>query len=87
MSAISYSHKIVGLADPGDNFYIRKLLVGVHKTSHTMDLRQPIDLKMLGLLVRAAKSVIPDRFLQLCQGCLVIKNIFCNGHISLHCFK
>ena len=31
-----------------------------------MDLRQPIDLKLLGLLVRAAKYVIPDRFLQLC---------------------
>ena len=34
--------------------------------SRTMDLRQPIDLKLLGLLVRAAKYVIPDRFLQLC---------------------
>ena len=41
VSAISYSHKIVGLADPADNFYIRKLLVDVHKTSRTMDLRQP----------------------------------------------
>ena len=43
VSAISYSHKIVGLATPADNFYIRKLLVGVHKISHTMDLRRPIN--------------------------------------------
>ena len=55
VSAISYSHKIVGLPDPADNFYIRKLLVGVHKTSRTMDLRRPIDQHMLALLVRTAQ--------------------------------
>ena len=31
-----------------------------------MDFRRPIDLNMLGLLVRATKSVIPDTCLQLC---------------------
>ena len=66
VSAISYSHKIVGLTDPADNVYIRKLLVGVHKTSRTMDLRRPFDQNMLGLLVRAAKYVIPDKLLQIC---------------------
>ena len=29
VSAISFSHKIVGLGDPADNFYIKKLLAGV----------------------------------------------------------
>ena len=70
VSAISYSHKIVGLADPADNFYIRKLLVGVHKTSRTMDLRRPIDQHMLALLVRAAKSVIRDKYLQRCTAAM-----------------
>ena len=70
VSAISYSHKIVGLADPADNVYIRKLLVGVHKTSRTMDLRRPIDQHMLALLVRAAKSVISDKYLQRCTAAM-----------------
>ena len=43
VSAISYSHKIVGLADPADNVYIQTLLVGVHKPFRTMDLRRPIN--------------------------------------------
>ena len=47
VSAISYSHKIVGLADPADNFYIKQLLVGVQKSSGKVDSRKPIDLHML----------------------------------------
>ena len=31
VSAISYSHKIVGLADPADNFYIKKTFQYVFK--------------------------------------------------------
>ena len=66
VSAVSYSHKIVGLADPADNFYIKKLLVGIHKKSSSVDLRRPIDLHMLGQLVSATKAVIPEKFTQLC---------------------
>ena len=62
----SYSHKIVGLADPADNFYITKLLVGVQKSSGKVDSRKPIDLRMLGQLVQASKAVIPEKFTQLC---------------------
>ena len=39
VSAISFPHKIVGLGDPADNFYITKLLAGVHKKASTVDLR------------------------------------------------
>ena len=66
VSAISYSHKIVGLADPADNFYIKKLLVGVQTSSGKVDSRKPIDLHMLGQLVHASKAVIPEKFTQLC---------------------
>ena len=66
VSAISYSHKIVGLADPADNFYIKKLLVGVQKSSGKVDSRKPIDLHMLAQLVHASKAVIPEKFTQLC---------------------
>ena len=58
ISAIYYSHKIVGMAGQADNFYINKLLVGIHKTN-TIDLRRPIDLQMLDQLVNATKAVIP----------------------------
>ena len=63
VSAVSYSHKIVGLADPADNFYIKKLLVGINKS---VDFRRPIDLHMLGQLLSATKAVIPNKFTQLC---------------------
>ena len=43
-----------------------KLVLRVHKTSRTVNLRRPIDLKMLDLHVRVAKSVIPDIYLRLC---------------------
>ena len=66
VSAISFSHKIVGLGDPADNFYIKKLLAGVHKKSSTVDLRKPIDPGMLGHLAKASMYVIPDKFTQLC---------------------
>ena len=66
VSAIAYSHKIVGLEDPADDFYIKKLLVGIQKKSRTVDLRRPIDLEMLSNLVSATKAIISDKFTQLC---------------------
>ena len=66
VSAIAYSHKIVGLGDPADDFFIKKLLVGIQKKSRTVDLRRPIDLKMLSNLVAASKAIISDKFTQLC---------------------
>ena len=66
VSAISYCHKIVGLADPADNFYIKNILVGVQKSSGKVDSRKHIDLHMLGQLVQASKAVIPEQFAQLC---------------------
>ena len=61
VSAVSYSHKIIGLTDPADNFYIKKLLLGIKKAS-TIDSRRPIDLCMLGQLTKATKAVIPKNF-------------------------
>ena len=66
VSAVSYSHKIIGLTDPADNFYIKKLLLGIKKRTSTIDSRRPIDLCMLGQLTKATKAVIPNKFSQLC---------------------
>ena len=64
--AISYSHKIVGLADPADNVYITNFLVGVQRSSGKVDSRKPIDLHMLGQLAKAPKAVLPEKFTRLC---------------------
>ena len=66
VSAITFSHKIVGLPDPADSFYIKKLLIGVQKQAGSVDSRRPIDLPMLARLVAATQIVIPDVFLQCC---------------------
>ena len=72
VSAISFSHKIVGLGDPADNFYINKRLAGVHKKASTVDLRKPIDLCKLGNLAKASIEVIPDQFTQLCISAMFV---------------
>ena len=41
VSTISFTHKLVGLADPADNYYIKKL--GVRRRSVSVDSRRPID--------------------------------------------
>ena len=66
VSAVSYSHKIIGLTYPADNFYIKKLLLGIQKRTSTIDSRRPIDLCMLGQLTKATKAVIPKKNSQLC---------------------
>ena len=58
-------HKIVELTDPADNCYIKKRLVGVKKSSEKVNLRSPIDLHMLGQLVKVSKTVIPEQFTKL----------------------
>ena len=66
VSAITFSHKIVGLPDPADSFYIKKLLLGVQKRTGSVDSRRPIDLPMLAQLVATTSVVIPNQFLEYC---------------------
>ena len=57
---ISFSHIIVGLADPATNFYIKKLLIGVLKRSTYFASRRPIDISILNHLVLATKADTAD---------------------------
>ena len=43
VSTISFTHKLVGSAEPKDNFYIKILLMGVRRRSVSVDSRRPID--------------------------------------------
>ena len=72
VSAVSCNHRLVGLADTTDNFYIKKLLIEVHKKSNTIDLQRPNDLTMLSQLVTASKTVITNIFTQLCMAALLM---------------
>ena len=47
LSALSFFHKIFGFSDPSDQFIIRKMVLGVGKTSANTDSRVPISLDML----------------------------------------
>ena len=51
ISAISLLVKIVGLADPADNFYIKKLLMGVRRRSVSVDSRRPNDISSYSTFV------------------------------------
>lgn len=58
ISAISFVHKLEGMADPTSSFFIKKLLKGVHNTKRRYDCRLPITLDILAKLCYATDKVI-----------------------------
>lgn len=57
-AALSYVNKISNAEDPAKSFLIGKLLTGAKKTKPSNDLRQPITLNLLHMLVGAIPAVI-----------------------------
>ena len=57
LSAISYIHKVHGLADPTSAFVVKKLLQGASKLRPSVDHRAPITKEILHSLVRSASSI------------------------------
>ncbi len=57
ISAIAYFHKMRGLEDPTSSFLCRKILKGLAKTRSSEDMRVPITLPSLQLLLLAVQQV------------------------------
>ncbi|XP_043242145.1 uncharacterized protein LOC122391889 isoform X2 [Amphibalanus amphitrite] len=56
VSAISYGHKVHGLADPSTNFRIRQMLTGARRLRPSRDMRTAITLPELGQLCNALRQ-------------------------------
>ena len=66
VAAIAYAHKILGLPDPTNCFYIKKLLKGAQKLKGSVDIRRPIDVSVLTKIVASAKRLIPTNYMRRC---------------------
>ena len=63
ISAIGYYHKVNGFIDPTDNFVIREMIEGFRrKGPKCKDIRQPITLPMLRLILASLDSVCSSQF-------------------------
>ena len=63
ISAIGYYHKVNGFIDPNDNFVIREMIEGFRrKGPKCKDIRQPITLPMLRLILASLDSVCSSQF-------------------------
>ena len=83
---ISFSHIIVGLADPATNFYIKKLLIGVPKRSTYFASRRPTDISILTHLVLATKAIIADAYMKRAVAAmflLAFQALLCIGKITV----
>ena len=61
-SAISFVHKLVGAADPGNMFLVKKVLQGCRKLKRTVDSRLPITQDILSNLLQASQQTISSQF-------------------------
>jgi len=61
-TAIGYTHRMAGLADPTSATVVQKLLSAATRLSATSDTRLPITLTVLHRLVEALKCTIPDAY-------------------------
>ena len=66
ISALGYSHKLMGFSDPSKVFYVSQMLKGFSKVGLRLDSRLPITLPILGRLVAAATSLEGSAY-QTCQ--------------------
>ena len=66
ISALSYSHKLLGLPDPTRVFYIIQMLKGYGKTGSQLDSRLPITLPILQSLLEVAPRTKGSSY-QICQ--------------------
>ena len=62
LSAISYAHKLRSKQDSTQHFLVQKCLLGIRKSSPSVDLRLPITIEMLFSLQHYAPDVTPSFF-------------------------
>ena len=54
VSALGYSHRLMGVPDPTKVFYVIQMLKGYGKLGHCLDVRLPITLPILHKIVATA---------------------------------
>ena len=57
VSALGYSHRLTGVHDPTETFFITEMLKGYNKIGSRLDTRLPITLPILRQIMGAALSV------------------------------
>ena len=57
VSALGYSHKFLGFADPTKAFFVIQMLKGYHKQGSHLDSRLPITLPILHKLLDSARKL------------------------------
>ena len=70
VSALSYVHKIYNLPDAAQNFMVKKILYGAHKSSKSPDYRLPITTSILERLLTALESIVPNYFNKILLQCI-----------------
>ena len=66
VSALGYSHKLIGFSDPTKFFYVSQLLKGYGKIGFRLDSRLPITLPILQKVISAAPR-LPGSHYSMCQ--------------------
>ena len=66
LSALGYSHKFLGFADPTKAFFVIQMLKGYHKQGSRLDSRLPITLLILHKILDSACKLAICRY-QVCQ--------------------
>ena len=62
ISAIGYIHKILSLPDPANSFLVSKLIAGAYRSRPSFDIRLPITLNILDMLIDALPHTTPSVF-------------------------
>ena len=62
ISALGYSHKLLGFPDPSKVFYVSQILKGYKKVGFRLDSRLPITLPILDRLVSIAPFLQGSRW-------------------------
>lgn len=62
LSAISYIHKMLSLPDPTDSFLVKKLTAGAYRLRPSFDLRLPITIPILNLLIASLDHTASSYF-------------------------
>ena len=66
LSALGYSHKFLGFADPTKAFFVLQMLKGYHKQGSRLDSRLPITLPILHKILDSACKLAICRY-HVCQ--------------------
>ena len=82
VSALGYSHKLMGLTDPTKIFYIVQMLKGYGKQGFRLDARLPITLSILNRLLMAVPHCVATQYDQCLFRAMCASAFFAFLHIG-----